>query len=102
MKKLWLLISLCAGLMAVKCPQQQPSTEAAEIQDATVETGPATTSAVTDTLAADQAISPGDSLANGGIISPNKAPDQARIDSIKREQMKRKKKSDGGGEGDHN
>jgi hypothetical protein len=103
MKKLLLLVSVSAALMAVKCASQQPASKTADgatsiAEDSTAQ--PMTDALVADSLAGNS-ISPTDSLADGGIISPNHSPNQSKLDSIKKEKAKDKKKHAGGG-GDNN
>ncbi len=103
MKKLWLLVSVSAALMAVKCPKNQSDSKASEETGAsaldTVEQ--VSTAIASDTLVDGRTIHPADSLADGGIISPNHSPNQEKLDSIKKEKAKEKKKHSGG-KGDNN
>lgn len=109
MKKLSLLLSLSICLLAAQCPQKDAAQKPVQPAVAADQAKPAPGTAPTGTTATPQPVTsqpastatpPAGAAAGGGQgkISPNAAPNQAQLDSIKREKYKAKKQ--GGGKKD--
>lgn len=112
MKKLSFCLSLCACLMAAQCPQKDAAPKPVPPTGSTEQMKPAPEMQPTGTTTAPQPVeslpaatatpptgaAAGSAGSGKGKISPNAAPNQAQMDSIKREKYKAKK--GGGGKKD--